>query len=331
MSMQGHMPKAATILLIFFAICGTGGLYAKDAPGKVTLLPHWIPQAQFAGYMMAEEKGFYKEAGLDLELLRGGPERPAFGCLVSGKATFCVEWLSSGIRKRSAGMRLVNLAQIVQRSALMLVARKADGITTPETLNGKRVGLWGGDFEIQPRAFFRKYNISPEIVPVYATANLFLKSAVQAVSAMWYNEYHTILNSGLNPEELTVFFFSDYGLNVPEDGLYCLEETFRKDPDLCVRFVQASLKGWLYAFEHKDEALNVVMNRAEAGHTGTNKAHQRWMLDRMQDLIMPGSDRSVLGRLNPDDYTKTGKILKEFGLTDSVPTFEEFHPGPNQW
>jgi len=295
----------------------------------VTLLPHWIPQAQFAGYMMAAEKGLYKEAGLDLHLMRGGPERPALEYLVSGKATFCVDWLCSGIRKRSTGTRLVNLAQIVQRSALMLVARKNHAITTPESLSGKKVGLWGGDFTIQPLAFFRKYNISPEIVPVYATSNLFLKGAVQAVTAMWYNEYHTILNTGLDPNELTTFLFSDYGLNVPEDGLYCLEETFRSDPDLCSRLVQASLKGWLYAFEHKDETLSVVMKHTEAAHTGTNMAQQRWMLDRMQDLIMPAdSDPSALGKLKPEDYNRTGKIMKEFGLIDHIPPFEEFHPGP---
>ena len=110
------------------------------------------------------------------------------------------------------------------------------------------------------------------------------------MSAMWYNEYHTILNSGLNPDDLTLFFFSRLGLNFPEDGIYCMEKTLREDPESCEAFVQASIKGWLYAFENQDDALNIVMKHAKAAHTGTNKAHQRWMLARMKELIMPEGD-----------------------------------------
>ena len=109
----------------------------------------------------------------------------------------------------------------------MLIAKKRSGIESVRDLEGKRIGLWGGNFQIQPMAFFRKYDLSVTTVPLYSTVNLFLKGAVEAASAMWYNEYHIILNSGYNPDELTLFFFSDFGLNFPEDGLYCIEETYR--------------------------------------------------------------------------------------------------------
>ena len=117
---------------------------------------------------------------------------------------------------------------------------------------------------------------------------------------MWYNEYHIVLNSGYNPDELTLFFFSDFGLNFPEDGLYCLEDTYRANPDLCKRFVQASLRGWLYAFENQAETVDLVMKHADAAHTGTNKAHQRWMLARMKDLILPDGNKSGMGEAETD-------------------------------
>ena len=115
------------------------------------------------------------------------------------------------------------------------------------------------------------------------------------MSAMWYNEYHTIFNSGINADDLTLFFFSQFGLNFPEDGIYCTEETFRKDPEMCAAFVRASIKGWLYAFDNQEEAMDIVMKHAKSAHTGTNRAHQRWMLARMKDLIIPDGDSSGLG------------------------------------
>lgn len=295
---------------------------------KVSLVPQWIPQAQFAGYMMALEKGFYKDAGLELTLVRGGPDNLPFEALSKGRATFCTGWLSTGIQQRSAGIGVINLGQIIQRSALMLIAKKAGGITSPTDLHGKRVGLWEGDFRIQPLAFFRREKLMVEMVPLYTTANLFLKGGVDAVSAMWYNEYHALINCGLNTNELTAFFFSDFGLNFPEDGIYCLEETYLANPEVCARVVEASLKGWLYAFDHQDEALNLIMRYCEEAHTGTNKAHQRWMLARMKDLILPNGDRSTLGKLKEEDYSKVAGILLELNLINDIPAFADFYRGP---
>src|SRR5690606_16100108 len=106
---------------------------------------HWIPQAQFAGYMMALEKGFYREAGIDLDLLDGGPGNPPFAALRKGETTFCTHWVTAGIEERAGGFKVVNFGQIIQRSALMLLAKKKSGITSIASLDGKKVALWGGD------------------------------------------------------------------------------------------------------------------------------------------------------------------------------------------
>lgn len=295
---------------------------------KVSLLPQWIPQAQFAGYMVALDKGFYREAGLDLTLMRGGPDSPPFDLLGKGKATFCTGWLSTGIQERALRLPVVNVAQLVQRSSLMLIARKSSGIDSPKSLQGKRIALWGGDFRIQPLAFFRRNGISTTIVPLYASTNLFLKGAVDVTSAMLYNEYHTILNSGYNSDELKVFMFSDYGLNFPEDGMYCLEETYRSDPSMCAHLVEATLRGWMYAFEHPDEAVAIVMKYADAAHTGTNVAHQNWMLARMKDLMLPGGEKKRLGILKKDDYESVCAVLEELDFIREAPPFSDFYRGP---
>ncbi len=216
---------------------------AENGLFHASLLPHWIPQAQFAGYMMAQDKGFYRDAGLDLTLMRGGPESQPLELLRKGQVTFCTQWVSTAIRSRANGVPVVNIGQIVQRSALMLIARKSSGIKILSDLDGKSIGCWEGDFRIQPLALFRMNDLTIRLVPMYETVNLFLKGGVSALAAMWYNEYHTILNSGLNKNELTTFFFSDLGLNFPEDGLYCMAETLNAHPDICRKFVDASLQG----------------------------------------------------------------------------------------
>lgn len=317
------------ILLILAVLMSVSGpaVCAEKKAIQVSLLPQWSPQAQFAGYMVALEKGFYRQAGIDLILMRGGPEILNIDLLKKGECTFATAWLSTGIQQRSSGARIVNLAQIIQRSALMLVARKSSGIKVPSDLQGRKVGLWGGDFQIQPLAFFVRNKLKVEIIPLYGTSNLFLKGAVDVMSAMWYNEYHQILLSGVNEDELSTFFFSDFGLNFPEDGIYCLEETYRSNPDLCVRMVEASLKGWLYAFDHDQEALDIVMKYAAAAHTGTNRAHQRWMLARMRDLIIPSGNRAVLGKLQPEDYSKVVLVLKDLDLIKNAPGFSDFYKG----
>ena len=289
---------------------------------KASFIPHWSPQAQFAGYYVAHEKGIYKKYGIDLAILQGGPYSPPLDLLEKGEVDFATMWLSPAIQKRSHGVRLVNIAQIIQRSALILVAKKSRGIHKPQDMNGKKVGLWRAEFQIQPMSFFKKYNLQVKMVPQSHTVNLFLRDGVDVASAMWYNEYHTILNAGLNPDELTSFFFQEHGLNFPEDGIYTLERTFKKDPVLSCRFVKASMEGWLYAFSHPEETLSIVLNHMFRAQVPANRVHQRWMLERMKDIILPPG--TPYGTLQESDYARVAKVLRDSGLIKKIPDFQSF-------
>lgn len=322
--------KSIWVAALFSVLAVCGPCLGEDVSlKKVSLMPQWLPQAQFAGYMVALDKGFYREAGLDVTLLRGGPGEPSMEAIRSGRATFCTSWLSTGIQQKAAGEPILNIGQIVQRSALMLISKKEKKIETPKDFEGKKIGIWEGDFRIQPLAFFRMNHLTVQIVPMYGTINLFLKGGVDAISAMWYNEYHTLLNSGLDPDELSLFFFRDNpALNFPEDGLYCLEKTYEADPQTCAKLLQASLKGWLYAFKHQDEALDIVMKYTDEANVGTNRSHQRWMLAKMRNLIMPPGSEAHLGKLDPKDYARVGEVLCDLGFIRNVPAFDEFYRGP---
>jgi NitT/TauT family transport system substrate-binding protein len=315
--------------LSLFLLLLTPALLAGEAPHlkKATFIPHWSPQAQFAGYYVAYEKGFYKNQGIILTLIPGGPTSSPMEYLSKNKATFGSLWLCSAIERRDQGLKLVNIAQLIQRSALMLVAKKSSGIKTLQDIDGKKVGLWRDEFQIQPRALFKKYNIKVKVIPQSFSVNLFLRDGVDLASAMWYNEYHTLLNSGLNPEELTPIFYFEHGLNFPEDGIYCLEESFKKDPQLARAFVKASLEGWLYAFSHTEETLDIVLKYMTLAKVPANRVHQKWMLARMKDLMSDQTEIDSFGKLDRVDYERVAQELKDVGLIRTIPDFRSFYRG----
>jgi NitT/TauT family transport system substrate-binding protein len=250
--------------------------------------------------------------------------------LEQGKADFVSMWLSAAIQRRSSGVRLINIGQVIQRSALMLVAKKSSNIKTPKDMNGKKIGLWPGDFQIQPKAFLNKYNLHVTVVPQSFSVNLFLRGGVDVASAMWYNEYHVILNAGINPDELNTFFFDDYGLNFPEDGIYTLEETYQKDPALSCAFVEASLEGWRYAFSHPEETLDIVLKYISRANIPANRVHQRWMLGRMQDIVFPRDKNAKLGLLQETDYQRVCQELVKHGTVKNIPDYGSFFVGYKQ-
>ncbi|MDH5705995.1 MAG: ABC transporter substrate-binding protein [Candidatus Aminicenantes bacterium] len=323
---RSSVALVGTVILMFFLLIILGG--GQSPLKKISFMPQWFPQAEFAGYYVALDKGIYKKYGIDLTIMPGGAERSSVDYVASKKADFGGTWLSTAIQKRAQGLKIVNIAQVIQRSALMFIVKKSSGIETPQDMNGKKVGLWRGDFQLQPQAFFKKYNLKVKVIPQpFSTdyIDLFLMDALDVATAMWYNEYHLIINCGLNPDELNTFFFHDYGLNFPENGIYVLEETYRKDPELCCAFVRATMEGWEYCFEHHEEALDIVIKYMKELYIPASRVHQRWMLERMIDIIQP-LDRSVpLGTLLPEDYERVAQTLKESRLIKEVPSYEEFY------
>lgn len=288
-------------------------------------MPLWSPQAQFAGYYVAIDKGIYSRYGLDVRLLPAGPGLSPVDALSQGKADFAVLWLTTALRHRDRGLPLVNLAQMVQRSSMMLVSKRSAGIRTIAEMNGRKVGLWGGDLSIPVYALFEREHVVVREVPQGITVNLFLRGGIDVASAMWYNEYHTLLISGLDPGELNTVFIADEGLRYPEDGLYALESTAQARPAITAAFVRASLEGWQYAFDHPEETLDIVLRRMREARLPANRVHQRWMLDRMSDLMQTASPDTQRGQLVPADYLAVGESMRREKLISAYPTFDDFH------
>ena len=289
---------------------------------KVLIYPYWVTTAQFAGYYVGNVKGIYRKYGIDVEIIPYNPQKKLSELMYSGKPCFALLWLSNAIRQKSGGLDIVDIAQLSTRSSLMLLAKKTSGIKTIQDMDGKKAGIWAG-YEMQPKALFKKFNVNVEIIPIGSTNNLFLNDGVEITNASWYDEYHSILNSGYNKEELETFFFWEYDLNFLEDGIYALQYTVDKYPGLCHDFVQATLESLLYAFDHPEESIAIVL-QLQRDEIPASRAHQQWMLDRFRDLLLqPG--RVINTELPEKQYQQVAKILLDAGLIRKIPAYGTFH------
>lgn len=321
-SQYGHSARTALTCLVLTLMLIPSSAFALE---KSSIILQWVPQAQFAGFYMAADKGFYAEEGVDLTIHHGGPDILASEWLETGKAEFATMFLSAALIRRST-LDLVNIGQFVQDSALMLITMTDSKITHPQDLDGKKIGLWSNEFQVQPRALFKRLGLDVTVVPQSSSLDLFLRGGVQAATGMYYNEYHLLLSYGINEAELRPFLFRDTDLNFPEDGIYTLEETANKKPKLCDAIVNATARGWQYAFDHPDETVDVVMQRMLEARIPANRAHQQWMLNVMQDIIAT-DDGGPLGVLRKTDFERTKAILLEMRFMEHAPMFLDFYRG----
>jgi NitT/TauT family transport system substrate-binding protein len=320
---------SATVALI--AVLAVLALWpgSREARGAVEQRPvrlvlHWKPQAQFAGYYVAQEKGFYEAYGLDATIITGGPDIDSLVELREGRADFALAFLSGALRAGAPGDALVDVCQVINRSNLLLVAWR-DQVDKRADLNASRVTLWGMSFRAACDAFFSAAAVHPRLLPQYYTVNLFLRGGADACSAMEYNEYHTILMSGVAPDELEVFPMREYGLGFPEDGVYTLAATQAESPELCADFAAATMEGWEYCRDHPDEALDIVMRKTAEAHVPTNRVHQSWMLEHVLASIFPGEhDSWEPGKLSRVDYDRTKAIMIGEGQIETGPSYERF-------
>ncbi len=295
---------------------------------QVTIMLQWSPQSQFAGYYVAFDKGFYRDHGIDLQVLRGGPDRSPTQALLNGEVDFATMFLSRGLDLRDQGVQVVNICQLLNQSTVMIVGSATRGINTIEDLDGCTISLWDGEFNIPYRAFFKTHDLTYNRVPQYYSVNLFLRGGVDACAAMHYNEYHMIYQAGVDFDELTPIMLRDYGVNLPEDGIYCLAPVYEANQEMCRAVAEASLEGWAYARDHQDEALDIVMKYVNEAYVPTNRAHMRWMLTIVLDAIFPQGEQDwTIGVLSEEQYRNSVNLMQSLDLIHSSAPYAEFFRG----
>lgn len=317
------------VLVLLFVLLGNQVLAwseeavspAAPATPELNLILQWSPQSQFAGYYLAESQGFFARRGLQVRIQKGGPDVDSIKLLAEGKAHFTTMFLTGAIAARDRGIPLVLCGQMVNRSHLMIVGWRNQGIQRLEDLDGQKISIWEGNFRGAFVGLFQALGIHPIIFPQNYTVNLFLRKGVAGCSAMEYNEYHMIYQAGVDLEEISSFLLREHGFDIPEDGIYCMEDFYRGNREKCRAFVEACLEGWRYAQEHPEEALDVVMQKVRESHLPTNRAHMKWMLEKILPGILPAQGSSwTAGQLSETGYRRALEAMKQqIDLSKALP------------
>lgn len=249
---------------------------------SVTLIPKWTAQAQFAGYYVAEKMGFYKEEGLDVHVKHPSHSENSFQYLKEGEPQAVITNLSQALMEYFAGKRIVNILQTSQENSLMLVSHSPlKGIPS---LQHREIAVWNHITQELLDRIANKYQIEVEWIRFNSGINLFLSKAVDICMVGSYNEFPQLAECGMQIDSTHIMRFADYGYNLPEDGLYVTEEFYQKHPETIQKLVRACIRGWNWANEHPEETLDIVMEQVHHYNIGTNRYHQRKMLEEILRL-----------------------------------------------
>ena len=308
-----------TTLLVSMLLAGVAG--SAFAADKVTVQLKWLPQAQFAGYYVAAAKGFYKDAGLDVTIKPGGPDIAPAQVLAAKGADVTVDWMPSALAAREAGVPMVNVAQIFNRSGMMLTCKKASGVTTSKDFKGKTLGVWFGGNEYPFLNWMAKLGLKPDsdikVLKQGFNVDPLLQNQAACISTMIYNEYWQVVDAGVKESDLVTFFYEDQGVASLEDGLY-VHENKLKDPAFVARsakFLRATLKGWNDAVKDPAGAAKIVV-AADPSGSATLKGQQRQM-ENVAKLITT-ANTAKLGYLEPAAYERTVKVLLTAGSSPVI-------------
>lgn len=298
--------------------------FESDDLPKIVFVPHWLPQAQFAGYYIAKEKGFYASKGIDVEIIHPKASINNIQYLTDGSADIISSFLLSAMSYKLKGIDIVNIAQLSQHSAIMFVTKKNSGIKNIQDLENRSIGVWLSGFQETPMALIREYNLNVEWVPILSTVNLFLLDGIDALTVMWYNEYYQLYLSGIDHDELNHFFMSDYGYNIPEDGIYVLDDTYRQRGDELTKFVEATIEGWDYAAANKEYTVDLVVKLMQEANIPANKTHQSWMLEKVLETHCYKNKSIARTYLDKNDFNQALKIVNMHHQTDEHIYFDKF-------
>jgi NitT/TauT family transport system substrate-binding protein len=321
--MRRHKWAIALVALIAVAVSIAAGFASAGGSGqkltKVTLQLKWVAQAQFGGYYAAKAKGYYKQAGLDVNLKLGGPDISPEQVVLGKQAEFGIDWMPSLLAQRDTGNDLVNIAQVYTRSGTTEVTWKKDGYSSICALKGKKYGVWilGNEFEQQ--AALVKCGLDPKKDVKLVKQNFdmvaFLKHEIDAASAMTYNELAQVLETK-NPDtgklyqlsDLRIFKMSSLGTGMLQDGIFVRGDWIKDTANqaLAVKFLTASLKGWVYCRDHFRACVQMVV----AAGTALPKGHQTWQMNEANALIWP--NKLGVGVIDPAAFKTTADIAYKF-------------------
>lgn len=295
---------------------------SPDEP--LVFTPQWTAQAQFAGYYVAEVKGFYREAGVKVKIVHPSATQPAISRLRQNECQATTLQLCQALEMIDEGLPLVNILQTSMNNAMVIVSAQNKN---PLMQKGARVGIWSVGFGQLAICMNIKDHLRYQWVPFAQNINLFITGALDATLAMSYNEYYQLVQAGIKMNDKNVYRFSDHGYNVQEDGVYMTRAYYETHRDQARRFAQASRKGWEWAAQHPEETLDIVMQYVDRDNVATNRVMQRLMLKEVLRLQVDRESKKREFRLRPDMVRQASRLMTECKLLKREVSYEELTDG----
>ena len=289
------------------------------AQERLVFTPQWTAQAQFAGYYVAQEKGFYKDAGIDVEIIHPTATLSAMNRISRNQSHATTMQLCQAMEIIDNGTPLVNILQTSMNNAMVIASRRN---VDPLSQKGARVGIWSAGFGQLAICMSQKDSLDYEWIRFATNVNLFIKGAIDATLAMSYNEYYQLVQAGYQLDSTNVYRFCDHGYNVQEDGVYVTRSYYKKHKDLVHKFADASRRGWEWAAEHPDETLEIVMKYVKENHIATNEVLQRLQLAEVLRLQLDRESGEREFRLRPDMVKLASDLMVEFNMLRHQVTYE---------
>jgi len=298
---------------LILARCGKDNGHIDKQLTEVSMRLEWYPQAQFAGFLVALDKGWYEDEGLSMEILPAGPDIKPVNTVASGSDDFGVGRPHQVLAARSSDVPLVMVIQIYQDSDLRYVAKKGRGIEEFSDVAGRKVGLWLGGDEYEFLAMLKAAGIPQDevdIIPQGFQVTPFLENKIDISEVTTYNELNVIRRYGYSNDSLVIFSARDFGVALLSDGLFTTEKMISQQPHVVQSVVNASLRGWKFALEHPREAVAIVMKY----NSDLEFDHQFEQLREVNRLIWQDVTISEgLGFINGRDFETARQILESSG------------------
>ncbi len=290
---------------------GSGG--ECETVDDVRLQLQWVAQAQFAGYFVAKDLGYYEEQCLNVEILEGAVEIVPQTVLASGGAEFGLAWVPKALVSREQGADIVNIAQVFERSGTLMVSFADQGITSVVDFAGKKVGNWGFGNEYELTAAMEEAGVRDQVEDVAQSFDMLalLNGDIDVAEAMIYNEYAQVLEAEnpatgdlYQPGDLNVIDFNDVGTAMLQDAVWVNADWIAEEgnEDIAIRFLTASFEGWLHCLDNFDECVQVVLDNGST----LGESHQQWQLNEILGLIFPATNG--IGVMNDSLWDQTVSV-----------------------
>lgn len=266
-------------------------------------------QAQFAGYYVAKEKGYYDAVGLDVAIQPGGSDFPAIQMVAGGSEQFGVTGADQILLARGKGVPVVALAVLYRKDPFVLFSLKSSGIDSPAKFRGKTLGVKiGGNEELIYRAVLKNAGIAASDlteVPVKFDLTPLLTGKVDVWPGYAINEVLTAQEKGF---DTTIIAPSDYGISLYADTLFTTEKMLQQHPETVRAFVAATLKGWTDAIANPEEAARITIKYG----SHLTYDHELAMMKASIPLLKP--DDAAVGTMDLAGWSAVQRLLLEGGF-----------------